>query len=99
MNNPVYLRPREVAERLGVDIDVVLHWLHTGELVGFNVAQVAGRRPRWRIAEEELQRFLQRRSMAPVPSQQRQKRQSPQPAPIIFYRHGRRVAQPKRGAT
>lgn len=52
-------RDREAVEVLGTDDEQVLGWIHSGELVASNVARVRnGKRPRWRIAEADLGRFL-----------------------------------------
>jgi excisionase family DNA binding protein len=57
----------EVAELLGID-DMKLHgWLKSGELVAVNVASKPNGRPRWRIAAESLQAFLEKRQSGPVP--------------------------------
>jgi Helix-turn-helix domain len=95
-----YLRPRDVAERFDVKVDVVLAWIRRAELVAVNVAQVGGRRPRWRIAQADLQRFVERRQAVPAPARQRRRRRAPQPAPapMIFYQHGRRLPLPEGGA-
>jgi len=69
------LRPREVAERLVVRVDVVLAWIKRGELRACNVAQRAGGRPRWRILESDLQTFLaSRAAQPPAPAVRRRKR-------------------------
>lgn len=59
---PTHLTPKDVATLLKVKIDTVLGWIHRGELPAANVAQKTGRRPRWRIAPAELDKFLTRRS-------------------------------------
>ena len=54
-----YYTPREAAEVLGTDDEQVLSWIHGGELAASNVARdPKGKRPRWRIAEADLGRFL-----------------------------------------
>jgi excisionase family DNA binding protein len=63
----LFLRPRDVADRLRVKVDVVLGWIHSGELTAVNVAQRRGRRPRWRIDPAAFEQFLLRRS-APKPA-------------------------------
>ena len=53
---------QQSAEALYVDDEQVLAWIHSGELVAVNVAKSAnGKKPRWRISESELGRFLLRR--------------------------------------
>jgi hypothetical protein len=57
-----YYSPAHAAEVLAVDSEQVIAWIHAGELTAVNVAKsTAGKRPRWRIAENELGRFLMRR--------------------------------------
>ena len=64
---PAFWTVQGIAELLGVAEDKVLAWLGRGELVGINVADRAGRRPRWRVAGAELQRFLRARQSSTVP--------------------------------
>jgi excisionase family DNA binding protein len=67
--------PPSMAKLLGVDADKVLGWIRTGELKAFNVATRSSGRPRWRIEQEALDEFLQRRqSPAPVVPQPRRRR-------------------------
>lgn len=55
--------PVEVAKLLDVVETQVLAWIHSKELVAFNVAKDPnGERPRWRISESEVCKFLVRRS-------------------------------------
>lgn len=62
-----YFTVQQAAEMLGVDEEQILFPINTGELVAVNVAKSPnGKRPRWRIAESELGRFLlKRRNSAP----------------------------------
>jgi excisionase family DNA binding protein len=54
-----HFNPQQAAELLGVDNEQVLAWIHSGELVASNVAKsLQGKRPRWRISEADLGRFL-----------------------------------------
>ena len=51
--------PQQAAEILGVSDDGIVAMIHSGELVAVNVARAAdSMRPRWRIAESDLGRFL-----------------------------------------
>jgi hypothetical protein len=77
-----------VAELLGVDAGKVLAWLRRGELVGINVADRAGRRPRWRIADAELQRFLRARQSTTAPVVRKARRSETEPA---YFQHGKPV--------
>lgn len=58
-----YLTPGAVAKVLSLSkTDKVLAWIKTGELVAVNVAAKPGGKPRWRIASDELEKFLAKRS-------------------------------------
>jgi len=78
----------EVAAKLRVKADVVRDWIRRGELIGVNVASRAGRRPRWRVASVELDRFLRARQSAPLPRMQRQRQVKEEQ---VFFRRGRPV--------
>jgi excisionase family DNA binding protein len=83
-NAPITLKPKQVAERLGVNSDKVLAWIRAGELSAINVAQKASGRPRYRIDPVDLAAFEAHRRIYP-------KRQAPQcrrrrrPADAIEY--------------
>jgi excisionase family DNA binding protein len=51
-----FLKPRQAAERAGVDLWTVYRWLNSGELPGSH----AGRHGHWRILSNDLQDFLLR---------------------------------------
>lgn len=54
-----YFSPRQAAEALQCDEERVLAWIREGDLVAANIASSkAAQRPRWRIAESDLGRFL-----------------------------------------
>lgn len=54
-----YYSPQQAAEVLGTDDEQVLSWIHSGELAAVNVAKsLQGKRPRWRISESDLGKFL-----------------------------------------
>jgi excisionase family DNA binding protein len=53
------LTVNQVAARLQVDVQTVRRWLRNGELIGIPF----GGRTGWRVAESELQAFLDRRRM------------------------------------
>jgi len=55
-----HLTPRLVCEQLGVGIETVLGWIHTGNLRAANISN-SNTRPRWRVAKSDLQDFLDRR--------------------------------------
>lgn len=67
----MYYTVQSVAERIGVSDDTVLNFIHTGKLRAVNVGGGA-HRPRWRIAPESLEAFLEaRESKAPAPHSRR----------------------------
>jgi hypothetical protein len=78
-----------VAELLGVDAGKVLGWIRRGEIVGVNIADRQGRRPRWRIAESELQRFIRSRQSSVQPVVRRKKRDGDG---VEYFRNGKPVA-------
>jgi excisionase family DNA binding protein len=54
------LTSEQVAERLSVAPEVIRRWLRQGALRGFRLAG------RWRIAPEDLERFLAQRANVPA---------------------------------
>jgi excisionase family DNA binding protein len=54
------LTVNQVAQRLQVDVQTVRRWLRNRDLVGIPF----GGRTGWRVTEQELQAFLDRRRMA-----------------------------------
>lgn len=76
-----HFSPQQAAEILGVTDDGIVAMIHSGEIVATNVARNAdSKRPRWRIAESDLGRFLLSRrhpaSQQPVRTARKQKRDS-----------------------
>ena len=68
----VTFSPQQIAERHGIDRAKVLRWIDAGDLRAINVASNPNGRPRWRIPEEALAEFEQRRANpAAVPVQRR----------------------------
>ncbi len=80
-----YYSPQTAAEVLGCDDEQVLAWIHAGELVAVNVAKsLQGKRPRWRIAEADLARFLMaRRHPASLQQAVAKPRRQPQPKQYV----------------
>lgn len=69
-----YITPKEVSQEVGVGINMVLDWIHRKELRASNVS-LAKSRPRWVIAESDLQAFLDARSnQKPKPKPQRKRK-------------------------
>lgn len=56
------LTPDEVAARVGVRREVVYSWISGEQLEAIDVARRVGTRPRWRISERALSKFLADRS-------------------------------------
>ncbi len=67
----------QAAELLGCDVETVLAWIHSGELIAVDISKSKKRkRPTWRLPEAELGRFLitRRNKVAAVaPSVKKQK--------------------------
>lgn len=73
-----YYTPDQAADVLGVDGEKILAWIHSGELAASNVgSRPDGGKPRWRIAEADLGRFLLARrhpaASRPTPQPRRRK--------------------------
>lgn len=70
-----YLTTRQVAERLKMDPKTVRALYHTGQLKPIDVSVKPGGQARYRVSEEELERFQRRRevSFAPVVRRKRSK--------------------------
>lgn len=66
ISGAAYLTTSAVAAQLGVSVEQVLGWVHSGELRAVNVATKRGGRPRWRIGPEEVDRFIAARTMVPA---------------------------------
>lgn len=83
-----HYRVKETAELACVEIETVLWWIETKELKAINVAKNPnGKRPRWRIAETELAKFLLRRQTQdqPLPAKTVRRAQT-QRQVVEFYR-------------
>lgn len=59
-----HLSPRMICQSLGVGIDAVLSWIHTGQLKASNISN-SPLRPRWCVAKADLDSFLSARSNQP----------------------------------
>ena len=70
-----FLTTKEVAERLAVDPGEVRDWIRRGELAAIDVSSQRKKQARYRISEEELERFQRMRqvSVAPVVRRRRSK--------------------------
>ncbi|HVL16062.1 MAG TPA: helix-turn-helix domain-containing protein [Gemmata sp.] len=57
----------DISTRYGVTAHTVIAWIHSGDLSAVNVGRgSSGGKPRWRISEEALAAFEQRRASAPA---------------------------------
>ncbi len=68
------LSPPAVAKLLRVSSDTVLDWIKKRELPASNLAQ-RGKRPRWAVKKDDLQRFLKNRQPDPLPEKPRRRRE------------------------
>jgi excisionase family DNA binding protein len=75
-NPAAYLSPPAVARRLGVKPEKIIGWIRAGELRAADLAQRRGGRPRYRVNETDLEAFLARRSVTPLPRTRRRARKS-----------------------
>lgn len=74
------LTPPQIAKRLGVAPDKVRLWIAKGELRATNlVARHGLQRPRWRVAEADLEAFMRRREAEP-----RIERSHRRPRPVVL---------------
>jgi hypothetical protein len=80
----------EISRLLRVKPEKVRGWVVRGELIGVNVSTKPSGRPVWRIAPQELDRFLRTRQSAPAPVIRRLRREKGEQA---FFRQGRPVMQ------
>ena len=78
-----HYEPKQAAELLGVDAEQVLGWIHAGEIVAADVSKQNSKRPRWRISESELGRFLLRRRHPAAGSPQPKPTRLPQPKQYV----------------
>ena len=77
------LTPAQVAELAAVSTDVVLAWLRSGVLRGFDAARPGCSRPRWRIDAAGWEEFKLARRAGPGPRIVRRRRR--EVATVEFY--------------
>lgn len=70
--DPLWLTVAETAARLRTSPDTVLRLIKAGELRASN-AGTSDARPRWIVAEEDLQDFLRRRANRPAEERRERK--------------------------
>ena len=64
-NAPHYLTVADVSARIGLTVPAVLALIHRGDIIASNVS-IGTHRPRWRIAADELTRWLTSRQSGPT---------------------------------
>jgi excisionase family DNA binding protein len=66
------LTPPQIAKQLSVGHDKVMGWIRSGELAAFNAASNPNGQPRYRVSQEALDAFMQRRAAgtAKLPNRQ-----------------------------
>lgn len=65
---------KQIAELLRIRQHGVLALIHSGDLRAVDVSLRPGGRPRWRIAQGDLDDFLQRRTRQPDPPRRRRRK-------------------------
>jgi excisionase family DNA binding protein len=80
-----YYTVQTAAETLAIDDEQVLSFIHSGHLKAVNLAKPSSRRPRWRIAEGELGRFLLTRLHPASAAGPAIKKATPRPKPAKQY--------------
>jgi len=79
-----YTTPPTVAKSLGVNVCKILVWIRSGELRAIDVSLRRGVKPRWRIAQTDLDTFLAGRTASPPPKVTRRRRRA-DPQVIEFF--------------
>lgn len=82
MTDERFLTPPQIAKVLGVGPDKVAAFIERGELIAVNTS--LSTRPRWKVAPEALQRFLESRSNSPKPAKKRATKAAP-PATKTYF--------------
>jgi Helix-turn-helix domain len=76
MSHPTFFTPPEVAKQLRCKASKILAWIATGELVAVNIAARSnGARPRYRISQLSIDRFIAGRSTTGKSAAPRRRRQ------------------------
>jgi len=80
MTSQRFFSPPAVAKLVGVSSDHVLALIHLGEIKASNVTLPGAKRPRYKVAEADLEAFLAKRaSTPPVPTTRRRARRETLP--------------------
>ena len=72
MSDPLFYTPPEVAKILRCRESKVSSWIRSGVLQAVNVSE--GHRPRYRVAREHLDAFLQAKAVVATPKPERRQR-------------------------
>jgi hypothetical protein len=72
MNEPQKISPNELAKRWRIDVQKVLKWIKSGELLAINVALTTDKRQQYRIDERDIEDFERRRAASVTKTAQRQ---------------------------
>jgi excisionase family DNA binding protein len=77
-----FLTVPEVASRLQVHESTVAALIRTGQLEGFNASRnAASGKPRWRVTQDALERFIQSRTPQSVNPQKQRRSKKPDSIP------------------
>ena len=74
MRDPAYISPLTLAKRWNVSPTKILQWIRAGELLAFNLTQRPSGRARYKIAEADVDLFLERRRVQPPATKSRRRR-------------------------
>lgn len=72
-NAPRYLTVAAAADRTSLTVPTLLARIHSGDIIASNVSS-GTQRARWRIAEDELTRWMTSRQSGPTPRITRRRR-------------------------
>ncbi len=67
--------PPEIAKMLHVCRDTVRGWIRDGDLAASNIASRTSSRPQYRVTQEQLDAFLESKTVAPLPVTSRRHRE------------------------
>lgn len=73
------LTPKIIAEQLGTNAEIVISWIHAGQLGATDVSAAGSKRPTWRIDPADLAAFLESRRAKPPAPVDRNRRRAKRP--------------------
>jgi excisionase family DNA binding protein len=86
MQTKEYLTVSKVAARLGISkVEVVLAWIHNGELLATNVGSNPKGRPTWRVCEADFEAFVNARRAVPTVKPERRARRRRQGYTVEYF--------------